>query len=65
MARIKVEDVVDHLDSEFRRALTDTLQEMFPGLEFDEYELFQTFKKNVYQKCSIWESVPDRYVEKD
>ncbi|MGO9138125.1 MAG: hypothetical protein ACLP9S_17365 [Syntrophales bacterium] len=65
MARIKVEDVVDHLDREFRGALKDTMQEMFPELEFDERELFRTFKKKVYRKCSIWESVPDHYVKKD
>lgn len=65
MAKIKVEDVVDHLDREFRGALKDTIEEMFPDLEFDDRELFREFKKKVYRKCSVWESVPDHLVEKD
>lgn len=65
MALIKVEDVVDHLDREFRGALKDTMQEIFPGFEFNESQLFRTFKKKVYRKCSVWESVPDQYDKKD
>jgi len=31
MARVKPEEIVDDLDSEFRRALTDAVREVMPG----------------------------------
>lgn len=65
MARIKVEDVVDHLDSEFRKALEATLQQYFPDQQFESREVFRTFKKMVYMKCNAWENVPDDLVEKN
>jgi hypothetical protein len=65
MARIKVEEIIDHLDREFRSALRETLQEMYPDISFDEHQLFRTFKKKVYRKCNIWETVPDQYIEKN
>lgn len=65
MARIKVEDVVDHLDSEFRKALEATMQQHFPDKQFNSREVFRTFKKMVYRKCNVWEDVPDHLVEKE
>ncbi len=65
MAKIKIEDVVDHLDSEFRKALEATLKEHFPNQSFDTRSVFRTFKKQVYRKCSVWENIPDQFVEKD
>ena len=64
MARIKVEEVVDHLDTEFRGALIDALGQVSPNTQVDAYEFFRAFKRAVYRKCSIWENVPDQYVEK-
>lgn len=64
MAKIKVEDIVDHLDSEFRKALEEAVNHVIPDATFDPYELFREFKRTIYRKCSIWESVPDQYVEK-
>lgn len=63
MARVKIEDVVDHLSSEMRRALEDAIREEIPNAEFDAYALFRAFKRAVYRKCSVWENVPDQYVE--
>lgn len=65
MAKIKIEEVVDHLDSEFRKALEATLKEHFPNQSFDARAVFRTFKKQVYRKCSAWENIPDQFVEKD
>lgn len=65
MAKVKIEDIVDHLDHEFRRALEATLKEHFPKENFDTRAIFRTFKKQVYRKCSVWESVPDNLVEKE
>jgi len=65
MARVKIEDIIDHLDSEMRRALEATMKEHFPGQSFDNRAVFRTFKRMVYRKCNIWENVPDDYVEKE
>lgn len=65
MAKVKIEDIVDHLRPEIKRALTDTLEEHFPHQDFNVEDVFRTFKRKVYNKCSIWENVPDRYVKTD
>lgn len=62
MAKIQIENVVDHLSSEMRRALQDAVSEVLPGADFDAYELFRAFRRAVGRKCNTWESVPDRYV---
>ena len=62
MAQLKIEDVVDHLSSEMRRALVDAVRAQAPDLRLDEYQLFRDFKREVYRKCNVWENVPDRYV---
>jgi len=59
MARIKPEEIVDDLSSEFRRALSDAVSEVLPGVPFDEHELFRAFKRAVRRKCSTWERVRD------
>jgi len=64
MAKVKIEDVVDHLSSEFRRALEETINQHFQNQDFDSREVFRTFKRQVYRKCNVWEEVPDRFVEK-
>ena len=65
MAQINIEHVVDHLDSECRKALEATLKVHFPNQDFDTREVFKTFKKQVYKKCNDWEYIPDQFVEKD
>lgn len=64
MAKIKIEDVVDHLRREFTRALEATVKKHFPDAEFDSKELFKDFLKEVYRKCSIWEEIPDKLIDK-
>jgi hypothetical protein len=63
MAEVKIEEIVDHLSSEMKRALEEAVNEVIPDARFDRDELFRTFKRNVYRACSIWERVPDRYVK--
>lgn len=65
MAQIKIEDIVDHLGTEFRKALEATLKQHFPDKTFDSRTVFRTFKRMVYRKCSVWEEVPDNLVEKE
>jgi hypothetical protein len=63
MAEVKIEDVIDHLDTEIRQALEETIKSHFPNQNFDEREVFRTFVIMVGRKCSIWENVPDHYVK--
>jgi hypothetical protein len=62
MAQIKPEEIVDHLDSEMRRALEAAVKEVIPEAIFDPYALFRSFKRHVYRVCSVWENVPDKSV---
>lgn len=63
MARVKMEEIVDHLSSEMRRALAQTIRQEFPEVDFDERALFRKFRRNVGRRCSTWENVPDHYVD--
>jgi hypothetical protein len=63
MARVKIEEIIDHLSSEMRSALADALSEVAPDADVNAGDLFSAFKRAVYRKCSIWENVPDQYVE--
>ena len=65
MARIKVAEVIDHLDSDIRHALRDAVKAVIPGVHFDEYQLYREFRRAIDRKCSNWERVPDIYVETD
>jgi hypothetical protein len=63
MAQVKIEEVVDHLSTEMRRALEEAVGEVMPGAQFDSHELYRAFKRAVYRKCSTWERVPDQYIK--
>ena len=65
MARVRMEEIVDHLSSQMRRALSDAVKEAIPNSNVDEYALFRAFKRAVGRKCSTWERVPDRYIENE
>jgi len=62
MAKIKIESVVDHLDTEFKKALDDTMREFAPGIDYDRGAIFRYFLQRVYHHCSVWEDLPDRDV---
>lgn len=63
MAKVKPEDVVYHLSSEFTKALKGTMAQFAPDAEYDERELLKFFMKRVYRHCAQWESVPDSIVK--
>ena len=60
MAKIDMEGAVDHLRSEMRRALADSVRDTIPDVEFDEYELYRSFRRAVRRKCNSWEKIPDK-----
>lgn len=63
MAQVQIEEVVDHLSSEFRRVLEETLKEHFPNQNFDSSAVYRTFKRQIYRRCSVWENIPDKFVK--
>ncbi len=65
MAKIKIEDVIDHLDTDIRNALELTIKKHYPDVDVDKRAVFRTFRRMVGRKCMIWENVPDNLVEKE
>ena len=65
MAKIKIEEIVRHLEHHLRYALKEAVLETLPNAEFSDTELYSKFIRMVGSKCSIWETVPDRMVEKE
>jgi hypothetical protein len=51
MARVRPEDIVDDLESEFRRALAEAVKEVVHVSSLDEYELFRAFKRALGRSC--------------
>ncbi|MCH7962556.1 MAG: hypothetical protein IH852_01305 [Bacteroidetes bacterium] len=49
MARVKIEEIVYHLDNEFKKALSKTIDKYFPAHSYDINEVFREFKKIIYQ----------------
>jgi len=46
MARVKIEESIDHLCSEMRKSLRDSVNKVIPEVTFDERKLFRRFLKN-------------------
>jgi len=63
MARVKIEDIVYRLDSEFKKALEDTFRQFCPNAEVNRSAAFSYFLNRVHHHCSTWETVPDSSVE--
>ncbi|HTJ51872.1 MAG TPA: hypothetical protein VL443_20570 [Cyclobacteriaceae bacterium] len=63
MAQVKIEDVIDHLDSDIRKALEQTIKEVFPNQPFNSHQAFRIFVRMVRRKCNTWETVPDGLVK--
>jgi len=65
MAKIKIEEFIEHLDREIRKALDATILEHFPHQEYNSRALFKTFKKEATKKCNTWESIPNKYIKSE
>ena len=62
MAAIKIQAMMEHLDSDLRSALKAALSEVLPDYDVDVHELFGAFTRAVGHRCETWESVPDDLV---
>jgi hypothetical protein len=65
MARVQMEQIVEHLKIEVRKALAAAVESSIPGAQFDKNQLFRAFRKKVGSKCGMWSQVPDEYVDKE
>ena len=65
MAQVKIEEVIDYLDTYMKSALEDAVKRVLPNAQFDRDQLFRAFTNAVDRHCSTWEEVPDDYVEPD
>jgi hypothetical protein len=65
LARIKIEDVIDSLDHDIKKALEVAVKQVIPGAQFNTGVLFKAFVRAVGRKCNTWERVPDSYVDLD
>ncbi len=62
MAKIKIESVIEHLDTDIRRALEDAVNHTIIDIQFDRNVLFREFVRAVGRKCQTWANVPDNCV---
>ena len=65
VARIKIEELVYALDTQFKKALENTVKKTFPYKEFDSRMLFVDFRKELGRQCQNWESVPNSCVQRE
>ncbi len=63
MPQVKMEDIVLHLDEQFKSALIDTMKTYAPYATYDPDSLYKHFAKRVYYHCRTWERVPEEAVK--
>ncbi len=65
MASVRIQDILDHLSTDIKKALKVAIENSIDDADFDEDEMFREFNKAVGQKCNTWESVPEHLVDAD
>lgn len=63
MARVNADRIVDSLEREFKKALSDTFAQFAPDVRINDSDVFRYFNRRVDHHCSRWETVPDDAVE--
>ena len=63
MAKVKIEELIDHLDRDIRKAFEATLREHFADQQYTAREVFKTFQKQIGKKCNAWEEVPNKFIK--
>jgi len=63
MARIKIKEIIESLDSELKSALEAAVLGTISNSTHDRNALFRAFVRSVGRKCNTWVNVPDRYIE--
>lgn len=66
MARIKIEEILEHFGYEVQKSLSVAVKNVLPDVEFEEKELYKSFINAISKQfISKWENVPDRLVDAD
>jgi hypothetical protein len=65
MAKIKIEELVYALDTQFKKALENTVKKICPEKELDSMMLFVEFRKELYRQCQSWESIPNSCIQRE
>jgi len=63
MARVNIENIIDHLKTEIRKALKEAVENEISDADFDPNQLFREFQRAVRRKCNTWERVPSNSVK--
>ncbi len=62
MAKIKVDGLVEEMETEFKQALLSTLRRHFDKDTYSENEVVKTFMAQLKEKCNSWEEVPNKFI---
>ena len=65
MAKVNIEEMINHLDVEFRKALDSTIREHFPNAEYNSRAVFKTFATEVTKKCDSYERIPNKFIKSE
>lgn len=65
MARIKPQEILDHLNPQIRIALDEALTKLAPDAQIDRRTLYLEFRLALKRKFRDWESVPNSAVDAD
>jgi hypothetical protein len=63
MATIDIDRILEHLSSQLTAAMGDALNQVAPYSDIDARTLFLAFVRAADRRCSLWERVPDRYID--
>jgi hypothetical protein len=65
MARIRPNDIFEHLTPRLRAALDEAVDKTLPGVEVDKRQLYLAFRRALMAKLKPWEIVPAAAVDAD
>ncbi len=65
MARIRPQEIFDHLNPQIRAALDEAVARALPGVEVDRRQLYLEFRRALATKVKQWENVPNAAVDAD
>lgn len=58
MAKVNIEEIIDHLSSEMRRSLRDSVNSVIPGATFDERELLDDLRERYVESAVHGKTYP-------
>jgi hypothetical protein len=65
VARIKLVDIIDHLNPQIRASLDEAVEHTLPGVEVDRRKLYLEFRRALGARLKPWENVPNSAVDAD